>query len=160
MQFNPFLMSIAAPAAAKSVQTVVHAAHEVGQGFLRTLALVGSKATATDSIQDVSLQAQLRNFASGFREWLGKQGLAGPFEMQFHLANNGDPISSVVGPNSAQIVDAVYSNDEMLERLTAIATLAQSEQDRAGRIPGLTKPIRIVIDSDGAYVVDEAIRAF
>ncbi len=159
MQLNPFLLSIAAPVAAKSMQTVAHAAHEVGQGFLKTLTMLGNPATKSESASGNSLESQLAVFASSFRSWLQNQGVTGPFEMQFHLADNGDPISSVVGPESSEIVDLVYSNDALLQRLTSLAELAQAEQERTSdTLPGLSRPARLTIASDDAYVVRDIAR--
>lgn len=157
MQFNPFLLSIAAPVATRSVQTVAHAAHEVGQGFLKTLARLGNTATESELAESQPVQQQLEHLANNLRSWLKHQGVSTPFELQFHLADNGDPISSVVGPESSEIVDLVYSNDALLEQLSTLAKLAQAEQERTSEtIPGLSRPPRLTISSDDAYVVGAA----
>ena len=174
MHFNPFLTSIAAPAAAKTVQTVVHVAQEASQGFLRTLnqfrdaTAAGAEAVAAES---ATLHEQLQNVASSFRSWLGEQGICGPFEMQFSVAANGDPIANVVGPESSKIVDLLYSNDAWLDKLCSLATRATEEatsaplgitSDRSAALPGTgaSRSAKLAISSDDAYIIRGASLTF
>ena len=166
MQLNPFLSSIAVPAAAKTVQSVVHVAHEAGQSFLKTLSNLRenrSEANAAALPEPLSITGQVQGLAGGFRQWLGKLGISSPFEMQFSLAENGDPIVNVVGPESEKIVDALYASDTWLEKLTALAKRA-SEGTRP-TLPGdpnstYYETAKLTISSDNAYVHRNSIHAF
>ncbi len=165
MQFNPFLTSIAAPAAAKTVQAVVHVAHEAGQSFLKTLNGLRENPSETASAlaEPTTLAGQVQSLAGSFREWLGKQGIESPFEMQFSLANNGDPIANVVGPESEKIVDALYSDDAWLEKFSALA--ARASQDAVPPISGMSasnygESVKLAITADDAYVIRDSPHAF
>lgn len=174
MQFNPFLASIAAPAAAKTVQAVVHVAQEASQGFLRTLNQfrdVTAASTEAVAAESATLSGQLQSVASSFRSWLGQQGITSPFEMQFSVGANGDPIANVVGSESAKIVDLLYSNDAWLEKLSSLATRATKEATAAplGISAGSTaastgtssqRSVKLAISSDDAYMIRDATLAF
>lgn len=158
MQFNPFLLSIAAPAAAKTVQAVCHAAHDIGQSFLQTLAQSSPESPTQPAVaESQSVPLQLQSFAKNFRSWLANNGIHGSFEMQFHLADNGDQISNVVGPNSEQIIDLLYSEAGWLEQLTAIAQRAQSEA--TGQTASGAR-VKLSINSSETWVSQEPAHAF
>lgn len=157
LQFNSLLASIALPAAGKTLQTVAHAAHQTGHSFLKTLAQFGEKtADATNSpVAPESLQSKLTAFSEQFRGWLAGQGVTGAYEMQFHLADNGDPVANVVGRDSEQIADLLYGDNDWLERLSSLA--AQAESDAPPGLPGAngvghTGDVSLAISSGDAYV--------
>ena len=175
MQLNPFLNSIAVPAAAKTVQAVVHVAHEAGQSFLKTLtnlrenrseanasALVQTS-SAESSAESSSVASQLQGLAGSFRQWLGELGISTPFEMQFSLAQNGDPVVNVVGSESEKIVDALYASDTWLEKLSA--WVERASEDKPSSMPGMTPSTyydaaKLAISSDDAYVVRNSVHSF
>ncbi|MCA9132776.1 MAG: hypothetical protein KDA45_06465 [Planctomycetales bacterium] len=156
LQINPFLLSVAAPAAAKTVQAVAHAAHDVGQGFMRTLTQFGqgdvasTEATATDT-----LEQQLSSFASKFRRWLDDHGVQGSFEMQFELGADGSQISNVIGRDSEQIVDLLYSQGNWLTQLTELASRAQSKVSAGGSLA----PVKLAISADDAFILNLPVAA-
>ncbi len=170
MPLNPFLSSLAAPLAAKTVQAVVHVAHETGQSFLMSFSqLVNAGDAAVDAAsnddgtqlegaQSDTLPAQLQRFAGQFRDWLSQQGVAGPYELKFHLADNGDPIANVVGRDSAKITEMLYedsSGAKWLEQLTSLAKQANEEGpvDSPYGASGLAwDHARLSISSQDAYV--------
>jgi hypothetical protein len=161
LQLNPFLTSIAAPAAAKTVQAVVHAAHQTGQSFLKTFAQFGeqtSNAVSSAAESADTLQNKLANFSAEFRDWLDQQGVDGNYELQFHLAENGDPIANVVGSDSSKIVDLLYGDNNWLDRLSALA--AQASQEAPLGLPGTAvksgnSAVKLSIRSDDAYVLSQ-----
>ncbi len=156
IQFNPFLSSIAAPAAAKTVQAVVHVAHEAGQSFLKTLSQLREQPALTASETNADAQAgtltgQIQDLSRSFRSWLGEHGINSPFEMRFSLADNGDPIADVVGPESEKIVDLLYSNDQWLEKFSSLAKRTSFEETAA--LAGISNSVqynsaRFTISSD------------
>lgn len=148
MQLNPFLTSIAAPAAAKTVQVVVQVAQGAGQSFLKTLGQLREVTAEVprSAAQPTSVGGQLQQLAKGLRSWLKSHGITTPFELQFSLANNGDPIANVVGQQSEQIVDMLYANDLWLERLSHLAEQAPAD--------------KLAISTDDAYVIQSAPFAF
>jgi hypothetical protein len=161
LQLNPFLASIAAPAAAKTVQAVVHVAHQTGQSFLKTFTQFGeqtadavsSAAAGADTLQD-----KLATFSSQFRDWLDQQGVEGQYELQFHLAENGDPIANVVGSDSSKIVDLLYGDNDWLDRLSALANQASQEVPPSpiGSSAKLSNSaVKLSIRSDDAYVLSQ-----
>jgi len=136
MQFTPYLMSITAPLAAKSAKAAAHVAQEVGQSFLHTLTHFAEGATeqasallAADSAALTS--DRLDQFATQFRDWLASHGIHSPFHLKFYVAENGDPVSNVTGPQSEQIVDLLYSDTKWLDKLTQIAQSAAPPRSRA-----------------------------
>ncbi len=170
MQLNPFLNSIAVPAAAKTVQAVVHVAHEAGQSFLKTLSNLrenrseanASALVQTTAVEPTSVASQIQGLAGSFRQWLGELGISSPFEMQFSLAQNGDPIVNVVGSESEKIVDALYASDTWLERFSALAERAS--EGNLPAIPGMPtssyrESARLAISSDDAYVLRNSVHA-
>jgi len=162
MHLNPFLSSIAVPAAAKTVQTVVQVAQEAGQSFLNALSNLRENTIET-AAEPTSVAGQVQLLASNFRAWLEQQGIASPFEMQFSLAKNGDPVANVVGPESEKIVDLLYSNDMWLERFSELA-LRGSEEASATPYgqPAMSsfQPVKLAINSQEAYVLREPTSAF
>ncbi len=157
MQLNPFLISVAAPVAVKSVQSVVHAAHDVGQGFLKVLTQLGQAGTeAGADSSPKSLGGQLESLAEEFRGWLLDNGIDRPFELQFHLASNGDPIANAVGADSEKIVDLLYSDSNWLDRLTRLATQAQQA---APSLPGQARSrAKLSIDSYESQILQSPLR--
>lgn len=171
MQLNPFLNSIAVPAAAKTVQTVVHVAHEAGQSFLKTLSNLrenrsesnASTLVQTSSAESSSVASQIQGLAGSFRQWLGELGISSPFEMQFSLAQNGDPIVNVVGPESEKIVDALYASDNWLKKFSALAERASEDNPSSmpGRIPSTYHDsAKLAISSVDAYVLRNSVHSF
>ena len=159
LQLNPFLTSIAAPAAAKTVQAVVHVAHQTGQSFLKTFAQFGEQTShaASNVVAGAdTLQSKLADFSAEFRDWLEQQGVDGSYELQFHLAENGDPIANVVGSDSSKIVDLLYGDNNWLDRLSGLA--AQASQEAPLGPPGSVaklgnSAVKLSIRSDDAYVL-------
>ncbi len=157
LQFNSLLASIALPMAGKTLQTVVHAAHQTGHSFLKTFAQLGEQTADAASAQAApeSLQSKLTAFSGQFRDWLAEQGVTGPYEMQFHLADNGDPVANVVGKDSEQIVDLLYGDNNWLDRLSSLAT--QAERESPPSLPGgnglsHAVDVSLAIGSGDAYV--------
>lgn len=164
LQFNSLIASIALPAAGKTLQTVAHAAHQTGQSFLKTFAQFGEQtADAASSLAaPESLQNKLSAFSEQFRGWLAKQGVTGPYEMQFHLADNGDPVANVVGRDSEQIVDLLYGDNDWLDRLSSLA--AQAGREAPPSLPGRTGMdhavnVSLAISSSDAYVLSQPSHA-
>lgn len=157
LQFNSLLASIALPAAGTTLQTVAHAAQQAGHSFLKTLTQFGEQtADAASSLAaPESLQNKLTAFSEQFRGWLVQQGVTGPYELQFHLADNGEPVANVVGKDSAQIVDLLYSDNRWLDRLSSLAV--QAGREASPGLPdanGLERPVDVglSISPGDAYV--------
>lgn len=129
MQLHPFLMSVAAPAAAKSVQAVVHTAQGLGQSFLHALSELRDPTQETEQAPaETDLSSQLANLADRFRSWLSQNGVTKPFELQFTLASDGEPMANVVGRESEKIIDLLFSADaDWLEQFSQITQHAQAE---------------------------------
>lgn len=165
LQFNSLLASFALPVAGKTLQTVAHAAHQTGHSFLKTLAQFGEQtadAASSLAVPD-SLEKKLTAFSEQFRGWLAAQGVTGPYEMQFHLADNGDPVANVVGRNSEQIVDLLYGDDNWLDRLSSLAAQARLEApagppDANGM--GHAVDVSLAISSADAYVLRQPSHTF
>ncbi len=172
MPLNPFLTSLAAPLAAKTVQAVAHVAHEAGQNFLRTFSqlatprdtTLGSATNLEGGAESGTLPAQLQRFAGQFRNWLTQQGVTGPYELKFHLADNGDPIANVVGRDSAKITELLYddsSSPQWLEQLTSLAKQANEEGPVDLPYGGLAlDDARLSISSHDAYVLRPTAAAY
>ncbi|MCA9157004.1 MAG: hypothetical protein KDA51_06000 [Planctomycetales bacterium] len=165
LQLSPFLASIAAPVASKAAQVVAHAAHQTGQSFLKTFAQLGEQsANAARAIPDAhTLQSELESFSKQFHDWLGQQGVDSPYELQFHLAKNGDPIANVVGKDSEKIADLLYGdNNSWLQRLTSLASQA-SEESPLGPPGEVVNPssltVKLSISSEDAYVLSQPVHA-
>ncbi len=113
--------------------------------------------------EPASVAGQVQLLASNFRAWLEQQGVTSPFEMQFSLARNGDPVANVVGSDSEKIVDLLYSNDMWLERFSELAIRGSEE---AMSIPygqpstDSFRPVKLAINSHDAYVLREPSNAF
>lgn len=165
LQLSPFLASIAAPVATKTVQAVVHTAHQTGQSFLKTFAQLGEQTTdAAQAEPDAdTLQSKLASFSKQFRDWLGQQGVASRYELQFHLADNGDPIANVVGTDSEKIVDLLYSdNPNWLDQLTSLASQASHESPSSlpsGVVNRGNSTVKLSISSEDAYVLGQPVHA-
>ncbi len=165
LQLSPFLASIATPVATKTVQAVVHAAHQTGQSFLKTFAQLGEKtADAAAAVSDAeTLQSKLDSFSKQFHDWLGQQGVDNSYQLQFHLADNGDPIANVTGADSAKIVDLLYGdNHNWLDRLASLASQAGRESSLnlpGGAVYPGNSPPRLSISSEDAFVLSQPVHA-
>jgi hypothetical protein len=127
MHINPFLLSVAAPAAIKTAHAVSGAAQDLGQAFLNIFVPNEETAAVTDMQQGNSLEAQLQETARGFRRWLVSNGVQGGFEMQFEVDDVGEPTANVVGRDSAKIVDLLFNSSDWLSKLTNLSDAAKSE---------------------------------
>lgn len=67
------------------------------------------------------MASQIQGLAGSFRQWLGQLGISSPFEMQFSLAQNGDPIVNVVGSESEKIVDCTLRQRHMAREILGIS---------------------------------------
>ncbi|MEZ6076228.1 MAG: hypothetical protein R3C56_11355 [Pirellulaceae bacterium] len=165
LQLSPFLASIAAPVASKAVQVVAHAAHQTGQSFLKTFAQLGEQTVdAARAVPEAqTLPSELASFSKQFRNWLGQQGVDSPYELQFHLAKNGDPIANVVGADSEKIADLLYGDDNSwLQRLTSLASRARDESPlgpHAGAMNPSSSNVKLSISSEDAYVLSQPVHA-
>ena len=165
LQLTPFLTSIAAPVATKAVQAVVHAAHQTGHSFLKTLSQLGEHSLdATSAAPDAdTLQSELASFSKQFHDWLGQQGVDSHYELQFHLADNGDPIANVVGTDSAKIADLLYSdNNSWLDQLISLASQASRESSLSlpgGAMNPGNSGVKLSISSEEAYVLSRPVHA-
>lgn len=122
MQINPFLVSLAAPAAARSVRAIAQA----GQSFMATFADVASAANEQASDAAKPLGERFQSFAGRLREWLRDQGVHGSYSLQFHVDAQGEPVTNVVGRDSQRIIELLHEGSSgWLDRLTEMAQEAK-----------------------------------
>ncbi len=164
LQFNSLIASFALPAAGQTLQTVAQAAQDAGQSFLKTFAQFGEQTVDAASAMAVpeTLENKLAAFSEQFRGWLAGQGVTGPYEMQFQLSDNGDPIANVVGQNSEQIVDLLYGDSDWLDRLSSLAAQAGREAPDLPGTNGMGQAVDVTlaVSSEGAYVLRQPSHRF
>lgn len=129
MQLQSLLISAAAPVALHTVKSVASLASELGRSFAQVFDEVGRSGTegsevAADGKPTVS--EQLGEIASRLRDWLGKQGLRGPFELNLSVDAAGTEQLDFAAPEVATGPALLEQNPKLLQELSRLAASLQA----------------------------------
>lgn len=143
MQINNLLLSLAVPAAARTVQQAASVAHHLGSSFARALADSPPAASAKASEAKVDLSNktgfgdQLTAFSDQLQSFLEQSGIFGDFKLKMEIDSSGQASAAAGGTEAARVIDALNKNPGWLEQLSQIAAAQQSAAAVNGKLPHL-----------------------
>lgn len=143
MQVNNLLLSLAVPAAARTVQQAASVAHHLGSSFARALA--DSPTAASEKVSEAKLDAsastgfedQLASFSDQLKSFLEKSGIFGDFKLKMEIDSTGQASAAAGGTEAARVIEKLNANPGWLEQLNQIATAQQSAAAINGKLPHL-----------------------
>lgn len=141
MQVNNLLLSLAIPAAAKTIGVASQAISNAGQSFVEAL---NNKQTTTESVESSPLQ----DFAERLRDFLSSHGVDDAFKLRLRVDPAGTDEAAVSGENAERVAQLLRENPDLLPELRQIAHHLQA--NRASPSSGLAPHLNVQITPGGS----------
>ena len=137
MQINNLLLSLAVPAAARTVQQAASVAHHLGSSFARVLTdsppisgSTGGEAKVEASGEN-EFNEKLAAFSDQLQSFLEQNGIFGDFKLKMEVDSSGQPSAAASGSEAARVIETLNQNPAWLERLGQLAAAIK------GKLPHL-----------------------
>lgn len=142
MQINSLLLSLAVPAAVKTIDLAASAVQSLGETFSQTLARPHLKELDPPTSRVDALAENLEGFAERFRRFLASHGVQGQFKLRLSVDELGEPSTSLSAVETTAVANLLSENPSWLNELKQLANNAQ-----AARLPsGIARPAEIHIE--------------
>jgi hypothetical protein len=143
MQINNLLLSLAVPAAARTVQQAASVAHHLGSSFARALSdsppatIAKADEASVEASGQYSFDDKLAAFSDQLQSFLEKNGIFGDFKLKMEVDSSGQASAAAGGTEAARLIEALNQNPTWLERLGQLASAQQSTAAINGKLPYL-----------------------
>lgn len=150
MQVNPLLLSLAVPAAAKTIDAAADAIRSASGSFADALSHSAPAIQAdpirvdqvrTDqSHQGDRFEMQLERFAQQFNSFLENNGIHGKFRLRMEVDPTGSVSAGTSGPRAEELTRLLRENPQWMNGLKqlALAGQAMKSSTSSGRAPHLS----------------------